>query len=89
MEPDTLTDPKVMQAAGQFLWVKIHVYKDQELAARYAVDGVPVAVMIDNQGRVLGATTDFCRRTSFSLSYQRAWPTLIPRNCCPIYSTAS
>lgn len=55
METDTLTDPKVMQAAGQFLWVKIDVDKDQELAARYGVDGVPVAVMIDNQGRVLGA----------------------------------
>ena len=41
METDTLTDPKVMQAAGQFLWVKIDVDKDQELAARYGVDGVP------------------------------------------------
>ncbi len=65
METDTLTDPKVMQAAGQFLWVKIDVDKDQELAARYGVDGVPVAVMIDNQGRVLGAHNGFLSPDKF------------------------
>ena len=45
MEADTLADPKVTTIAGQFLWVKVDVDKDQELAARYGVDGVPVAVV--------------------------------------------
>jgi thioredoxin-related protein len=65
METDTLADPKVVQAAGQFLWVKIDVDKDQELAARYGVDGVPVAVMIDNKGRVLGAHNGFLSPDKF------------------------
>ncbi len=65
METDTLADPKVTQAAGQFLWVKIDVDKDQELAARYGVEGVPVAVMIDNQGRVLGAHSGFLSPDKF------------------------
>ena len=59
METDTLADPKVREAAGQFLWVKIDVDKNQELAARYGVDGVPVSVVIDNRRRVLGAHNGF------------------------------
>jgi len=54
MEADTLTDPKVETIAGKFLWVKVDIDKDPELAARYAVDGVPVTVVLDTQGRVMG-----------------------------------
>jgi thioredoxin-like negative regulator of GroEL len=59
MEADTLADPKVTTIAGQFVWVKVDIDKDQELAARYGVDGVPVAVVLDKQGRVLGAQSGY------------------------------
>jgi thioredoxin-like negative regulator of GroEL len=54
MESDTLTASKVETIAGKFLWVKVDIDKDPELAARYGVDGVPVTVLVDSQGRVLG-----------------------------------
>jgi thioredoxin-related protein len=56
LETDTLTDPKVATVAGQFVWVKIDIDRDHELAARYGVEGVPVTVVLDKQGRVLGKT---------------------------------
>ncbi len=59
MDVDTLADPKVTTIAGQFLWVKVDVDKDQELATRFGVDGVPVAVVVDKQGRVLGAQSGY------------------------------
>jgi thioredoxin-like negative regulator of GroEL len=54
MEADTLTASKVETIADKFLWVKVDVDKDPELATRYGADGVPVTVVVDNQGRVLG-----------------------------------
>jgi len=65
METDTLTDPKVTTIAGQFLWVKIDIDKDHELAARYGVDGVPVAVVVDKLGRILGAESGYMPPAKF------------------------
>jgi thioredoxin-like negative regulator of GroEL len=65
LESDTLTDPKVMTAAGQFLWVKIDIDKEHELAARYGVEGVPVTVVLDKQGRVLGKTAGYMPPAKF------------------------
>jgi thioredoxin-related protein len=59
METDTLTDPKVATIAGQFLWVKVDVDQDHELAARYGVNGVPVAVVVDKLGRILGTQSGY------------------------------
>jgi thioredoxin-related protein len=59
LETDTLADPQVMTAAGQFQWVKIDVDKDHELAARFGAEGVPVTVVLDKQGRVLGKTAGY------------------------------
>jgi thiol-disulfide isomerase/thioredoxin len=65
METDTLTDPKVTKTADRFLWVKIDVDQDQELAVRYGVEGVPVAVVIDGKGRVLGTHSGFLSPDKF------------------------
>jgi len=55
MATDTLTDSSVQAVSDKFLWVKIDVDKDPELAARFGVEGVPVTVVLDNEGRVLGS----------------------------------
>jgi len=65
MESDTLADPKVTTIAGQFLWVKIDIDKDHELAARYGVDGVPVAVVVDKLGRILGTQSGYMPPAKF------------------------
>jgi thioredoxin-like negative regulator of GroEL len=65
METDTLTDPKVTTVASQFLWVKVDVDKDHELAARYGVEGIPVAVVVDKQGRILGSESGFMPPAKF------------------------
>ena len=65
LETDTLTDPKVATVAGQFLWVKIDVDHDHELAARYGVEGVPVTVVLDKQGLVLGKAAGYMPPAKF------------------------
>jgi thioredoxin-like negative regulator of GroEL len=65
METDTLVDPKVTTIAPQFLWVKVDVDKDHELAARYGVEGVPVAVVVDKEGRILGAQNGYMPPAKF------------------------
>lgn len=59
MDADTFADPKVATVAGQFLWVKVDIDKEAELAARYGADGVPAAVVVDQKGRVLGAKSGY------------------------------
>jgi thioredoxin-related protein len=65
MAADTLTDPKVEAIAGKFSWVKIDVDKHQELSARFGVQSVPDAVVVDQQGRVLGARGGFIPADEF------------------------
>lgn len=65
LENDTLTDPKVATVAGQFAWVKIDIDHDHELAARYGVEGVPVTVVLDKQGHVLGKTAGYMPPAKF------------------------
>ncbi len=55
MTYDTLTDPKVEKVADQFVWVKVDIDKEQELAARFRVHGVPRTIILDPKGRLLGS----------------------------------
>lgn len=65
MATDTLTDSSVQAASGKFLWVKIDVDKEPELAARFGVEGVPVTVVLDSEGRLLGSRGGFIAPEKF------------------------
>jgi thioredoxin-related protein len=65
MAADTLTDSKVLAIKDKYLWVKIDVDKEPEMAARFGVEGVPVTVVLDKQGRVLGAESGFLSPEKF------------------------
>jgi thioredoxin-related protein len=51
---DTLVNPLVTESAECFLWIKIDVDENEELAARYGVRGLPHTTVVDEFGNVLG-----------------------------------
>jgi thioredoxin-related protein len=59
MQAETLADKKVEALAKDFVWVKIDIDEDEELAARYRVRGVPHTAVLDAQNRLLGSQAGF------------------------------
>lgn len=55
MESDTFADPKLDGLAEQFVWVKVDVDEQQEIAARFQVHAVPQTIVLDEKGRILGS----------------------------------
>jgi thioredoxin-related protein len=51
---DTLVSPLVTESTECFLWIKIDVDENEELAARYGVRGLPHTTVVDEFGNVLG-----------------------------------
>ena len=55
MAVNTFESPEVEQVADKFLWVKIDVDEQKEVAARYRVRGLPHTVVLDSKGRTIGS----------------------------------
>jgi thioredoxin-related protein len=55
MEAITFQSPEVAEVAGKFLWVKVDVDEEVELAARFRAHGLPHTVVLDAKGRTIGA----------------------------------
>jgi thioredoxin-like negative regulator of GroEL len=55
MEAVTFQSPEVEEIAGKFLWVKVDVDEQKELAARFRAHGLPHTVVLDSKGRTIGA----------------------------------
>jgi len=55
MEAVTFQSPEVAEIADTFLWVKVDVDEEKELAARFRAHGLPHTVVLDAKGRMIGA----------------------------------
>ena len=66
METTTFTDRSVIALRNKFMWVKIDVDKEQEIAAIFAVQGVPHIVLLDSAGRVIGTTQGYMSSSRMS-----------------------
>src|SRR5262249_46659066 len=55
MEAITLQSPEVAEVADKFLWVKVDVDEQKELAARFRAHGLPHTVVLNAKGRTIGA----------------------------------
>ena len=53
LENETFVDPAVAARGGEFLWVKLDVDENEELAARFRVRGVPHTAVLDGEDRLL------------------------------------
>jgi len=53
MAVDTHGDERMQEVADRFLWVKIDIDEERELAARYRVSGVPHTTVLNEKNRVL------------------------------------
>jgi len=59
MAVDTYGDEQMLEIASRFLWVKIDIDKERELAARHRVSGVPHTTVLNEKNRVLGGTAGY------------------------------
>jgi len=53
MEVNTFKSPEVAELADKFLWVKVDVDEQKELAARFRVHGLPHTIVLDAKGRTI------------------------------------
>jgi thioredoxin-related protein len=70
LDRETFTDEALAGVAQEFAWVKIDIDDQPEQAARYRVTGVPHVVVLDAQGRSIGAASGFMPAEKF-LSFVR------------------
>lgn len=59
MEVDTFDSPEVKAVAEKYLWVKVDVDEQKELAARYQVEGLPRTIVLDAKGRMIGSADGY------------------------------
>lgn len=59
MAVDTYGDERMQEVADRFLWVKIDIDEEKELAARYRVSGVPHTTVLNEKNRVLGGQAGY------------------------------
>ena len=66
LENETLQDKSVVVLGEQFLWIKVDIDKQEELAARYKVRGVPHTAVLDAQDRLLGSQAGYMTAAKFT-----------------------
>ncbi|MEK6234009.1 MAG: thioredoxin family protein [Planctomycetales bacterium] len=59
MSVETFAHEKVKALQDKFLWVKLDADKDKEIAALFRAPSVPYTVVLDAEGRLLGARGGF------------------------------
>lgn len=59
MAVDTYGDERMQDVADRFVWVKIDIDEEKELAARYRVSGVPHTTVLNEKNRVLGGVAGY------------------------------
>lgn len=59
MEVDTFDSPEVKAVAEKYVWVKVDVDEQKELAARYQVEGLPRTIVLDVKGRMIGSADGY------------------------------
>jgi len=72
MEIDTFPDDRVAEIADKFLWVKVDVDEQEELAARYNVRGLPHTFVLNGEDRVIASQPGYVPPEAFVAFLNRA-----------------
>ena len=83
MEFATFTDPRVEKIADHFVWVKVDIDKQQELAARFRVHGVPRTIVLDAKERQLGDRSGYIPAEQFVVFLSESLKNPIPVELLP------
>lgn len=59
MKSETWADTSVIQEAGKWIAVSADVDKNQELAAKYQVQAIPMVVFLRSDGKVISTSVGF------------------------------
>lgn len=65
MDAVTYPDPRVRAELSHWLERRVDISKERDLAAAFQVAAVPVAILLDPDGRVLDRVTGFVPPTDF------------------------
>lgn len=65
MEADTFTDARVVKLAKKYVWVKVDIDAEKEVAARFGVQGVPHTFVLNAEGWVLGSRGGYVSAEKF------------------------
>lgn len=65
MDVDTFQSSEVKAVAEKFVWVKIDVEEEIEIAARYQVEGLPRTIVLDVKGRIIGSADGYLSPARF------------------------
>ncbi len=65
MEADTFASPEVKAISEKYLWVKVDVDEQSELAARYQVEGLPRTIVLDVKNRMIGSADGYMAPARF------------------------
>lgn len=65
MEAETFSSAEVQAIQDKYLWVKVDVDEQPEVAARYEVEGLPRTLLIDPKGRVIGSLEGYVSSARF------------------------
>jgi thioredoxin-related protein len=72
LEIDTFPDDRVAAIADKFLWVKVDVDEQEELAARYSVRGLPHTFVLNGEDRVIASQPGYVPPEAFVAFLNRA-----------------
>lgn len=72
LEIDTFPDDRVVEIADRFLWVKVDVDEQEELAARYHVRGLPHTFVLNGEDRVIASQPGYVPPEAFVAFLNRA-----------------
>ncbi len=72
LEADTFLDERVNALSEQFLWVKVDVDEQPELAARFGVQGLPQTYVIDGDDRVIAVRPGYAGPLEFAKFLENA-----------------
>ena len=59
MDTVTLTHETVEGLADDFIWVKVDIEEQEELAAQYGVRGVPETIVLNEHGAIIGNVSGY------------------------------
>ena len=59
MDANTYPDAAVARESSQFTNVKVNIDKEQELAQKYKVSGIPNVIWVDNRGQIIHSAVGY------------------------------
>jgi len=72
-EAKTLSDPKVVEKANDFITIKIDAYENAEIAKTFGIRGTPSVIFTNKEGEIVQKISGFVDSNEFMRVISEAW----------------